>query len=255
MAMARTLLVVLVSVVIVAGCAQLVAQSLEALMKQGIDLFLARRYDEAISKFLEVVRRDPKSWNAYLYLARSYVAKSSWSDAIASGRKALELAPSATDVVPTLAEAFFGAGIDAVKRGQFAEAVGHLTEYVKLRPADAQGYVQLGRAFVGNRAYGDALRTIVQGLTHATEPSTRAELTRTLLDGGGQALAAGDARAAVTLLQEYVRHDTGNVSAYLALGKAYWQDGSLGNALTTFRRVLELSPNNTEALQFLGQGR
>jgi cytochrome c-type biogenesis protein CcmH/NrfG len=52
-----------------------------------------------------------------------------------------------------------------------------------------------------------------------------------------------------------VRHDAGNVSAYLSLGKAYWQDGSVGNALGAFRRVLELNPNNAEALQFLGRGR
>jgi cytochrome c-type biogenesis protein CcmH/NrfG len=96
---------------------------------------------------------------------------------------------------------------------------------------------------------------IVQGLTQTSDAGARAELTRTLLDGGGQALASGNAKAAVILLQEYVRHDPGNFSAYLSLGKAYWQDGSIGNALGAFRRVLELNPNNAEALQFLGRGR
>jgi tetratricopeptide (TPR) repeat protein len=251
----RPLALVLAALVIFAGCAGLVADSIDALMKQGIELFLARKYDEAIAKFLEVVRRDPRFWNAYLYLARSYVGKSDWTAAIANGRKALELAPNTTDVVTTLAEAFLGAGVDALKRRQFAEAVGHLGEYVKLRPSDAQGYLQLGRAFLGTGAYTDALRVIVQGLTHASDASARAELTRTLLDGGSQALAAGNAKAAIGLLQEYVRHDAGNVSAYLSLGKAYWQDGSVGNALGAFRRVLELNPNNAEALQFLGRGR
>ena len=253
--MTRFLAVTVVTLLLVAGCAGLVADSLEALMKQGIDLFLARRYDEAIAKFLEVVRRDPKFWNAYLYMARSYLGKNDWTAAIASGRKALELAPNTTDVVTTLAEAFLGAGVDAIKRRQFAEAVGHLTEYVRLRPSDGQGYLQLGRAFLGSGAYADALRTIVQGLTQASDASARGELTRTLLDGGAQALASGNAKAAVGLLQEYVRHDPGNVSAYLSLGKAYWQDGSVGNALGAFRRVLELNPNNAEALQFLGRGR
>jgi cytochrome c-type biogenesis protein CcmH/NrfG len=158
-------------------------------------------------------------------------------------------------VVPTLAEAFLGAGRDALQRRQFSDAVGHLGEYVKLRPADAQGYLQLARAFLGTGAYGDALRTIVQGLTHASETGTRSELVRALLDGGSQALAAGNGRAAVSLLQEYVRHDAGNVSAYLALGKAHWGDGNIVNALSAFRRVLELSPNNAEALQFMGRGR
>jgi tetratricopeptide (TPR) repeat protein len=255
MATTRPLALALAALLILAGCAGLVADSIDALMKQGIDLFLARKYDEAIAKFVEVVRRDPKFWNAYLYMARSYLGKSDWTDAIASGRKALQLAPNVTDVVPTLAQAFLGAGVDALKRRQFSEAVGHLGEYVKLRPSDAQGYLQLGRAFLGTGAYTDALRAIVQGLAQASDANVRTELTRTLLAGGSQALASGNAKAAVSLLQEYVRHDPGNFSAYLSLGKAYWQDGSVGNALGAFQRVLELNPNNPEALQFLGRGR
>lgn len=251
----RALVCALISLLVFAGCAELVADSIDALIKQGIELFTARRYDEAISKFLEVVRRDPKAWTAYLYMARSYVAKGSWSDAIASGRKALELAPSSSDVIPALAEALLGAGVDALGRRQFSEAIGHLGEYIKLRPSDAQGYLQLGRAFLSTGAYGDALKTIVQGLGEASEASTRAQLVRSLLDGGGQALVAGNAQAAVGLLQEYVRHDPANFSAYLNLGKAYWQNGSVGNALSAFHRVLELNPNNAEALQFLGQRR
>jgi tetratricopeptide (TPR) repeat protein len=328
MVMPRTVAVVLVAVMLLAGCAGLVADTIESLMKQGIELLAARRFDEAIAKFMEVIRRDPKFWSAYLYLARSYLGKSSWSDAIVSARKALELAPNAAEVIPTLAEAFLGAGLDAVTRRQFPEAIGHLTEYIKLRPADAQGYLQLGRVFLETGAYGDALRTILQGLTrvpegtrgdlvrtlfeggarafsagqfgdaiaHFTEyikqrptdgsgylqlgrslleagaydealralvqgfaqspdAATRSELSRTLLDGGTRALSGGHARSAAGLLQEYVKHDTGNVSAYLALGKAYWHDGRVANALGAFRRVLELSPNNAEALQFLGRSR
>jgi tetratricopeptide (TPR) repeat protein len=252
---ARIIAVVLVALLAAAGCAQLVADSIDALIRQGIDLFTARRYDEAITKFLEVVRRDPKSWTAYLYMARSYVAKASWGDALASGRKALELAPDRADVIPTLADALLGAGLDAFNRGQLSGAIPLLAEYVTLRPTDPAGYLHLGKAFLGSGAYGDALRTIVQGLAHASDASTRAQLVRSLLDGGGQALAAGHAKSAIGLLQEYVRHETGNVSAYLALGKAYWQDGSMGNALSAFRRVLELNPGNTEALQFLGPRR
>ena len=247
----RALMMVLIAVVLLSGCATLVETTIDALIKQGIELFTAGRYDEAITKFLEVVRRDPTSWTAYLYMARSYVAKASWSDAIASGRKALELAPSSADVIPALAQALLGGGIDALTRGQFSNAASHLTEYITLRPTDANGYLQLGRAFLGTGAWSDALRTIVQGLAQAPDTATRGQLVRGLLDGGTQALTSGNARGAISLLQEYVRHDAGNVSAYVNLGKAYWQDGSLGNALSAFQRVLELNPNNAEALQFL----
>jgi tetratricopeptide (TPR) repeat protein len=251
MTTSRRILAVVMVVVLLAGCAQLVADSIESLLKQGIELFTARKYDEAIAKFLEVVRRDATSWNAYLYLARSYVAKASWSDAIASGKRALELAPERGDVIPTLAEALLGAGTDALGRRQFSEAVGHFGEYVKLKPTDFQGYLQLGRAYLGTGAYPDALRALGQGLGQAPDAGGRQQLLGALLDGGRQALTGGNAKAAAGLLQEYVRHDSGNVSAYLDLGKAYWQDGSVGNAFGAFQRVLELNPNDPEALQFL----
>lgn len=323
-AAARVLVVALIAVLALSGCATLVEATIDELIRQGIELFTARRYDEAIAKFLEVVRRDPKQWNAYLYMARSYIAKSDWSNALTNARQAWQLAPSSGDVIPALADALFGAGVDAFKRGQFSAAIGHLVEYVKLRPTDANGYLQLGRAFLSTGAWGDALRTIVQGLTASPDAATRGQLVRglfdggvqalsggnataaigllqeyvkqgpdaqgylqlgrallttgawgdgaraivqglaaspdagtrsalvqSLLDGGTQALTSGNARGAVGLLQEYVRHDPGNVSAYLNLGKAYWQDGSLTNAMGAFQRVLQLSPNNAEALQFI----
>jgi cytochrome c-type biogenesis protein CcmH/NrfG len=246
------LALLLVGALVRGGCAGLMGDSIETLLAQGVELLNARKYDEAATKFLEVVRRAPTSWNAYLYLARAYVGKGSWSDAIASARKALDLAPGKTEVLPTLAEAFLGAGTDALGRRQFSEAAGHFVDYLKLRPTDAQGYLQLGRAFLGTGAYADAARAFVQGLGQSPDAGGRQALLGGLLDGGGQALSAGHAGAAAQLLQEYVRHDAGNVGAYLSLGKAYWQGGEVGSAFAAFRRVLELSPGNAEALQFLG---
>ena len=66
-----------------------------------------------------------------------------------------------------------------------------------------------------------------------------------------QALAKGDYRGAIGLLGQYVRGDQGNVSAWLDLGKAYWSAGDRADALTAFRRVLELAPTNEEARRFL----
>ena len=250
MRLLRTPIAFVMLVAVVAGCAQLMMVSLETLMKQGIELLTAGKYDAAIAKFREVLQRDPKYWNAYLYLARSYVGKSAWSDAIASGRKALELGDR-NEVVPVLAEALLRGGVDALGRRQFSEAAGLLVEYVKLKPTDWSGYRELARAYLGAGSYGDALQALVKGLGHVPDDGARQQLLRGMLDGGEQALRAGNARGAIGLLQEYVRHDGRNVTAYLELGKAYWQDGNLGSAFAAFQRVLELNPGDPEALQFL----
>jgi tetratricopeptide (TPR) repeat protein len=250
MRLLRSLTALMMLLAVVAGCAQLMQASLESLMKQGIELLTAGKYDAAIAKFREVLGRDPRYWNAYLYLARSYIGKGAWSDAVANGRKALELGDR-NEVVPVLAEALLRGGLDALGRGQFSEAAGHLVDYVKLKPTDWQGYLSLARAYLGTNSYGDALQTLVQGLGRAPDDGARQQLLRGMLDGGGQALRAGNTKAAIGLLQEYVRHDSRSVAAYLELGKAYWQDGNLGSAFGAFQRVLELNPGDPEALQFL----
>jgi tetratricopeptide (TPR) repeat protein len=248
----NTIACLLVVIGLTAGCATVgFLESVDSLLKQGRELYEAKRYDEALAKFREVITREPGSWSAYLYSARAYLAKAAWSPAIESGRKAYDLAPAGQDVVPVFAEALAGGGRDALARGQYAEAISRLGEYVRLKPADAHGYLDLGRAYLGSGRYSDALGTVLRGLGQGGDTKVRQELTATLLEGGRQALGQGDLQSGIGFLKEYVQRDPSRVSAYLDLGKAYWQSGQQADALSAFRRVLELQPGNQEALRFL----
>jgi len=250
-----TLLVAVAGALLLTGCATLgVLETIDSLMRQGRELYAAGRYDEAIGKFQEVLKRDAKYWSAYLELARTHIARRSWADAITNGRKAFELAPSGENVVTVFGEALVGGGLDALGRRQFSEATGHLTEYVRLRPTDAQGYLHLGRAYLESGAYAPALQAVLDGLGQGGGGAARGELVQTLLDGGRRALAQRDYASAIGFLREYVAVDPQSVSAFLDLGKAYWQSGETGNALGAFRRVLQLSPGHSEALRFLRGG-
>jgi tetratricopeptide (TPR) repeat protein len=245
-------ILLLVVAVLGVGCATVgLLESVESLIQQAKALLDAKRYDEALSKLTEALRRDPTQWKAYLYSAQAYLGKLDWSAALASARKARELAPSEGAVLTTLGESLFGAGHDALQRGAFGDAVSHFVEYVKLRPTDAMGYLNAGRAYLGNRNWSDAGRVLVAGLGRAADPTARQEFARTLLDGGRQALNLGEARGAITLLREYVRVEPADVAAYVNLGKAYVSDGDHIEALSAFRRVLELAPQNEEARRFL----
>jgi len=239
-------------VAVMAGCATLgVVDSIASLLEQGKALLESKRYDEALAKFQEVIKRDPASWPAYLYAARSYIGKGAWAPAIDNGRKAFELAPSGQDVVAVLGDALVGGGRDSLARGQYAEAVGRFVDYVRLKPADAGGYLDLGRAYLGTGRYADALGSVLRGLAQPGDAAVRQDLTATLLAGGRQALANGDVQTGIASLKEYVQRDPTQVSAYLDLGKAYWQSGQRAEALSAFRRVLELQPQQEEALRFL----
>ena len=236
----------------VAGCAGITMfDTVDSLMKEGRDLYAAKQYDQAIAKFEQVITKDNTYWLAYVYIARSYIAKSDWLSAITNARKAYQLAPSGDSVLPTFAEALFGGGMEDLRQAHYSEAIGHFVEYIRVKPTDPSGYLNVGKAYLGTGSYADALSAFLKGLGQSGGGAVKGNLVQGLLDGGLQAFSLGDARSAVGFLQEYVRHDPGNLTAYLNLGKAYWQAGEAGQAVDAFRRVLELSPGNTEALRFL----
>lgn len=237
---------------LVAGCATFGAvESIDSLLKQAVALYEGKRYDEAIAKLRSVLALDAKSWTAYLYLARSYVAKLDWAQAVDNGRKAFELAPQGQDVLPVFAEALWGSGLASLQQGQFREAAANFVDYVKLKPGEAGGYLNAGRAYLGAGAFGDALSAFAGGLGQAGDDGVRRELLDGLLDGSRRALGSGDPKSAVGFLKEYVKVDPSHLSAYLDLGKASLQAGDRGEALAAYRRALQLSPGNEEALRSL----
>lgn len=227
-----------------------VQDQIDALMTEGQQLYAGKNYDGAIAKFGEVVAKDGKYWQAYVGIARSYIAKGNWADAIANGKKAYELSPKGQDVIPVLGQALYGGGADALKNGRLQESVSRFTEYLKLEPGNTSAWLNVGKAFLGQSQFREALNAFTQGLANGGG-ADRAELIRGLLDGGMQAFSRNDFRGAIDLLREYLKFDSKNLSAYLNLAKAYWESGDRGAAVDAFRKVLEIDPRQTEALRFL----
>jgi tetratricopeptide (TPR) repeat protein len=248
----RIAVMLLVLAMLSVGCATMsLLDTVDSLIEQAKVLLDARRYDEALTKLIEAIRRDPTAWKAYLYSAQAYIGKLDLASAIANARRAWDLAPADATVVATLGESLWGGGRAALQRGSFGDAAALFVEYMKLRPADAAGYLGAGRAYLGSRDWSSAARVLAEGLGRAADPTVRQELARTLLDGGQQALTLGDGRGAIALLREYVRLEPRDVGAYVSLGKAYLSAGDTSEAFSTFRRVLELAPQNEEARRLL----
>jgi len=108
---------------------------------------------------------DGTRWLAYVYIARCYMAKGSWTKAMSNARLAYQTKPAGQDVVPTLTQALWGGGTETLKSGQFREAISAFTEYLRLRPSDASAYVALGKAYpVQSGDRSDALRAFLRAL-------------------------------------------------------------------------------------------
>lgn len=246
----RLSLLLLVSTLL-AACAGLTLQSeIDGLMKEGQQLYTEKKYDQATDKFLTVIGKDPTYWQAYLWAARAFIARGNWNDAIANGKKAFELAPDKKQAIPVFAEALFGGGSDALKNGRYAESVRHFAEFLKLEPGNTRAWLNVGKAYLGQNDFRQALGAFAQGLA-AAGGAERAELVRELLNGGSQAFSSGKYRESIDLLKEYLKYDQKNLQAYLGLAKAYWESGNRGDALEAFGKVLQLDPRHEEALRFM----
>jgi tetratricopeptide (TPR) repeat protein len=189
-----------------------------------------------------------------MWLARSLVAKGAWAEAVVNARKAMELSRGAPDVLPVLLDALYGGGNDALARGAFIDSIGYFSEYVGHQPGNFRAWLKVGMAYAGNRQFIEALRALQKALETGTGSTERAETFQSLLGAGKQAFDARDYGSAINLLREYLKFNSSDLSAYLTLGKAYWESGAMRDALSTLARVLQLDPRNTEALNML-QGR
>jgi tetratricopeptide (TPR) repeat protein len=146
------------------GCAWLGFETADSVMKEGQQLYLDKKYDEAIAKFERVIELDSTRWIAYVYIARCYMAKGSWTKAISNARLAYQAAPAGEDVAPTLVQALWGGGTEALKSGQFREAISAFTEYLRLQPSDASAYLALGKAYLQSGDRSDALSAFRRAL-------------------------------------------------------------------------------------------
>ena len=64
------LLVVALSV----GCATMgLVETIDSLLKQIKELLAAQKWDAALTKVAEIIRREPTEWRAYLFGAQAYI--------------------------------------------------------------------------------------------------------------------------------------------------------------------------------------
>jgi tetratricopeptide (TPR) repeat protein len=153
-------------------------------------------------------------------------------------------------VQPIFAQALFGGGADALKSGRFAESVNLFVEYLKLEPGNSKAWLNVGKAYLGQKDFRQALGAFVQGLANGGG-AEREALIRELLDGGIQAFSSGKYRESIDLLKEFLKYDRKELQAYVGLAKAYWESGDKGKALETFKEVLQRDPRHEEAQRYL----
>jgi len=138
---------ILVVVALSVGCATVgLVETIESLLKQIKELLTAQKWDAALTKVAEVIRREPTEGRAYLYGAQAYIGKADWSDA---GRMLVDGLTRASDPAARaqLVQGLLDGGRQALSRGEYQGAAGLLREYVRQQPSDVSALLDLGKAY------------------------------------------------------------------------------------------------------------
>jgi tetratricopeptide (TPR) repeat protein len=190
--------------------------------EQGLALFNAGKYEQAIPYFSKAAESDPNYVQAYIYLGRSYISLGRWSEALGPLKTAYRISPTETrkEATSFLSDALVGAGIQSFRNGDYKTAVEHLKEGLTLDPGSAKVKDELVKAWT---AYG------------------------------GKLFTQGNFGEAISAFEQALQLSPGHLDAYIGLAKSFLKSGDFDKALQTARKALSLDPGSDELKKLLLQ--
>jgi putative PEP-CTERM system TPR-repeat lipoprotein len=122
------------------------------------------------------------------------------------------------------------------RQGEFAKAEQHAQQIIKREPKQAIGYTLLGNLATARKLNGPALEAYRKA--HQLQPSfdTLQQLFA--------ATSAVDAKAAVALMEQWVKAHPADTAPHKLLAEAYFRGNNLPAARQEYQRLRELAPND-----------
>lgn len=157
----------------------------------------------------------------------------------------------------------FDPGLGLFNRGQYGEAIPCFQKAIELDPEYGDAYLYLGRSYLNLGRWGEAispLRTALRLAPDKSKSQVMSVLLDALLGAASSKFKQGDFRSSVDLLTEALSLQPGleaakgqMTAALLGLGAALLTEGNADEAIASFKKALEFSPNNAAAYLGLAQ--
>jgi len=133
------------------------AKTAKELTEEGVTLFDSGKYDEAIVKYKEAIKTDPKYYNAYYEMGYTLFSDKNPLDAIPYLETALKLNPKAGGVYDLL-----GSIYDDNK--QTAKAIEYYLKGISLDPDYQRLYYNLGLTYFRQKEYALAEEKVIKAI-------------------------------------------------------------------------------------------
>lgn len=200
-----------------------------------------RNYQSAISAYKKIVELDPNRDDAHYGLGVVYLKMRRHNDAIAPLEKSIQLNIDN-------AEAYFYIGNCYEELRDFAKAADAYEKYLELNPKDAwQGYYQLGLCRKELEQHEAAIAAFQEALKEKPQDlKISYQLAQTFHKVGQYE----NAEKTYQLLAELSPEDA--VTYYNTILRMYDQAGMNDKAINAAQKLIELQPNNADAVYNLG---
>lgn len=210
----------------------------------NLGLIYAERglYDKALALYEQLLDYDPNQHyleRVYANMARAYIGKHAFDQAIDYYQKALEIDPEYED-------AYLGLARVNMEREQYGKAARIYQLALELNPQSAVVYNQLGNLSFVQGNYDEAIEHYQKAI----------ELNQFYIEaynGLGLSYAGkGEIDKALSLYQQVLRIDPDATVIRNSLGSLYMSQGEIENAISEFMESLQREPNNAEVRNNLG---
>lgn len=193
------------------------------------------RTTEAIAIYEDIVRRQPRSSQAYQGLAHALHEMGRPTEAVAVLEGAVRTGLSNVALLEML-------GAYLLDVGELQKAAGLLEALVDREPDDAEGHNYLGIAYARLGRFAESQRELQRVLE--LDPSSASAHNNL----GSLALSQGRIEDAVGHLNRALASDPGDAGALNGLGFAHARMGQMPKAIEYWRRALESDPQQFDAL-------
>lgn len=247
--------------------ADLNPRHVDAQLKAGNLLLLARRYDDVKTRARALLKDDPKNAQALLMLGNALAGLKSLDEAVAANERAAALAPQsnmflnlgtlkfiagnqkeaeqaflkAVDVAPDSVDAQVGLAVFYLAAGRQAEAEPVLMRAVTLDPNNVSANKQLAALYLvtGRPDQAETLLKHVVGLVK--DPAAKIALSDFYL-------ARGRVGEAVATLEELATQKGDFAAAQLRIALIHYTNDHRSEATAAIDKVLQQDPKNATAL-------
>jgi tetratricopeptide (TPR) repeat protein len=212
----------------------------QAIFIAGVQAYLLGNAEDAIAKFNEVLRRDPKNDAAYYELSRIAFESGNMDKSIDFSQNAIKLNPDNEYYYQYLAEAK-GAKQD------YAGAAKTYESLVKLKPKEYDYYYDWAYMLAKSEKYKEAI-DVYNLLEEKTGVSEELIFQKQPLF-----IKLGKIDESVKDIEKLVKLYPSDVRYIGLIGEVYESNKMYDKAIETYNKILEVEPNNADALLALAQ--